>query len=538
MSYCINPSCQKPTNPDTVDYCQHCGSGLLLNHRFRPLKLIGEGGFGRTFQAVDEHSVDESKCVVKQFYPENQAQRLKSKINVTSQTRIIRGPQAIQNLQDIHRKEVEQLSRLKHPQIPTLITHFEQDGYLYLVQEFIDGENLDTELKRQGAFSEAQIWQVLKELLPVIKYINDQHIIHRDIKPENIIRPLNNKPLVLVDFGAAKLVAPQSVSGQFRKTAKTGKTVIGTANFMAPEQEKGREVFASDLYSLGVTCICLLTNASPVKLFDDGSNSWEWRSRSKKVSDKLGKILDNLLELGTAKRYKSADEVIQDIALQSPRGSSNASGKKKPQVTIWHKIASLGAGAQGFAALVSLLIALGLIKVFSPSTLTDILSQVPLASERGLNYSQLREYLRQKNWQAADADTYEVLLKIAGEKSQSRGYINYDEIKSMPCTELKTIDDLWRKASDGKLGFSAQQLIYQQQGQNWQKMYDQVGWGSLISGIFSKTVEQEFNWQTRRFQYKSGMEPKFQNPPAGHLPVIASLVRGNAFPQFAEICKF
>ncbi|HEY9600280.1 MAG TPA: protein kinase, partial [Allocoleopsis sp.] len=75
-----------------------------------------------------------------------------------------------------------------HPQIPTFLAHFEQDSCLYLVQEFIDGTNLAEIVEEEGTFNEAQIWQLLDELLPVLKFIHDRQIIHRDIKPENIIR--------------------------------------------------------------------------------------------------------------------------------------------------------------------------------------------------------------------------------------------------------------------------------------------------------------------------------------------------------------
>ncbi|MBD2384514.1 GUN4 domain-containing protein [Cylindrospermum sp. FACHB-282] len=520
------------------DHCQNCGSGLSLNNRFRPLRLIAEGEFGRTFQVVDKHSLHESQYLVKQFYPQNQAEILKNRINIQTKT-IISGQLAIKKFQEVHRKEVQRLAKLKHPQIPTLITHFEQDGYLYLVTEFIEGENLQTELSRNGGFSESQIWQILNQLLPVLKYLHEQHIIHRDIKPENIIRPLKNKPLVLVEFDAAKLVAPQSVAPTIQNTIGTADmgSRIGTPNYMAPEQYKGREVFSSDLYSLGVTCICLLTNANPSQLFDDGSNSWKWQSR-KKVSDKLGKVLNKLLELGTSNRYQSADEVIRDIASQLPGEKPPKDGAKKLKITILKKIASLGSVTQGLGGLFGVFIALGLIHVCSPSKSTDLFAKVPLPSEGGINYSKLREDLQQKDWKSADIETSELLLKIAGGKSQLRGYINYDEIQTLSCPDLKTINNLWVTASDGKLGFSVQQLIYKQQGKEWQKMYDHVGWGRLSGGNFVKTVEQELDWQTRRMRYKAGMEPIFQNPPAGHLPITASLVQGKAFPRFAEVCQF
>ncbi|GEM_PF-4747411 len=155
-----------------------------------------------------------------------------------------------------------------------------------------------------------------------------------------------------------------------------------------------------------------------------------------------------------------------------------------------------------------------------------------------LDYSKLSEYLTQKNWQAADEATYELLLKLAGEKSQQRGYIDYKALESFPCKELQKIDSLWREASDGKLGFSAQQIIYRERGQNWQKMYDQIEWGRLQGDSFVLIVDRDLNWQTRRLEYKSGMAPNFENPTAGHLPVTIGIVRGKEFPQFAELCQF
>jgi serine/threonine protein kinase len=71
-----------------------------------------------------------------------------------------------------------------HSQIPTLQAHFEQNQYLYLVQEYIDGTNLARVVEEEGTFSEAQIWQLLDDLLPVLKFIHNHQVIHRDIKPE------------------------------------------------------------------------------------------------------------------------------------------------------------------------------------------------------------------------------------------------------------------------------------------------------------------------------------------------------------------
>ncbi|WP_315736979.1 protein kinase domain-containing protein, partial [Limnospira sp. PMC 1245.20] len=135
-----------------------------------------------------------------------------------------------------------------------------------------------------------------------------QHkVIHRDIKPENIIRRASDNKLVLVDFGASKQVQRTSMS-------VTG-TVIGSAAYCAPEQAMGKPQYGSDLYSLGVTCLYLLTQASPSDLYDPLEAQWVWREHlnGNHVSDKLGEILDRLVETVFKKRYKSVAEVWEDL---------------------------------------------------------------------------------------------------------------------------------------------------------------------------------------------------------------------------------
>ncbi|HEY9829743.1 MAG TPA: WD40 repeat domain-containing serine/threonine-protein kinase, partial [Stenomitos sp.] len=295
MSYCLNPECQKANrNRAEAKFCQYCGSKLLLGDRYRALELIGQGGFGRTFLAVDEYKPSKPRCVIKQFYPQ------------------IQGANNIQKAADLFEQEAMRLDELgQHPQIPELLAHFTQDNRQYLIQEFIDGQNLLQELEAEGVFQEAQIRQLLESLLPVLEFIHSHQVIHRDIKPANIIRR-PNRELILVDFGAAKFANETAL-------LLTG-TTIGTPGYLAPEQARGKACFASDLYSLGVTCLYLLTQISPLELFDVGEDNWVWRQYllNNPVSEKLGYILDRLVENGTKKRYQSASEVLRDLESQSP----------------------------------------------------------------------------------------------------------------------------------------------------------------------------------------------------------------------------
>ncbi|ELS33736.1 MULTISPECIES: bifunctional serine/threonine-protein kinase/formylglycine-generating enzyme family protein [Pseudanabaena] len=209
----------------------------------------------------------------------------------------------------------------KHPQIPELLAHCEQDGRQYLVQEFIDGENLLQELKREGRFSEAKIKDLLLDLLPVLQFIHAGNVIHRDIKPENIIRRRSDGKLVLVDFGAAKMATKTALT-------KTG-TMIGSAEYTAPEQARGKAVFASDIYALGVSCIYLLTQIPPFDLFSDHEDAWVWRQflNGNVVSNELGSLVDRMLAKALTRRYQTSAEVLQILQLSPSSQSKSVSPK-------------------------------------------------------------------------------------------------------------------------------------------------------------------------------------------------------------------
>lgn len=211
-------------------------ANLLLNNRYRILKFLGQGSFGKTLLAVDEQVNSSSLCVIKQLLVGG---------NSTYQSKAF----------ELFEREARRLAELGNRQIPKLLDTFEQDGQAFIVQEWIDGWTLEEELL-EGEFSETEIRQLLQELLPVLQYLHDRQIIHRDIKPANIIRrrfnngkQANRGELVLVDFGAAKHLNDASA-------INTG-TLIGSAEYAAPEQIRGQADFTSDLYSLGITCLHL-----------------------------------------------------------------------------------------------------------------------------------------------------------------------------------------------------------------------------------------------------------------------------------------
>jgi serine/threonine protein kinase len=272
---------------------------LLLQNRYRVIKQIGKGGFCKTELALDEGKCPPVSCVIQQVYP----QHLKS---------------------ETFNKKVKLLKELgSHPQIPSLLDNFIEGDRFYLVEEFIDGNNLAEQLEIEGASSEIQIWQLLEYLLPVIQFIHAHNLIHCHIKPESIIHrstssyPDKKGELVLVDFYGFKIATEISFS-QFHPT---GEIDVGSPEYMAPEQAQGKVVFASDLYSLGVTCIYLLTHIPPFDLFDVASDSWVWQDYlTHKVSDRLTQILNKLIQKPISLRFQNAAEVMQALGTYSSFG--------------------------------------------------------------------------------------------------------------------------------------------------------------------------------------------------------------------------
>lgn len=305
MSYCLNPHCPHPQNSNDSNFCLTCGAKLLLRERYRAVQPIGHGGFGKTFLAIDEDKPSRPPAVIKQFFPQTQ------------------GTSNVEKAAELFHREAVRLDELgKHPQIPELLAHFEQEGNLYLVQEYIDGSNLAEEIARKGTFKETQIRQVLDDLLPVLHFMHHHQVIHRDIKPANIIRRqststqsfLSHKTvgqLVLVDFGAAKVFNETQIPG-------TG-TIIGSPEYIAPEQARGQAGFTSDIYSLGVTCLYLLTQISPFDLFDIHEDRWVWRDylKGNSISPQLSRILDKMVASQPNKRYSTALAVIHDLHPQT-----------------------------------------------------------------------------------------------------------------------------------------------------------------------------------------------------------------------------
>jgi len=430
MQVCLNPNCQQQ-NISGTKFCSLCGTKFLLRDRYQVVNFIGEGAFGRTFKAVDQDKLNR-RCVVKQFLPQQMGSGARAKAT------------------ELFQQEAERLDHLgSHPQIPDLLAFFEQDRRLYLIQQFIDGQDLFKELNQNGKFYEQQVRELINQLLPVLDFIHSHNVIHRDIKPDNIIRVADGRTLVLIDFGVSKLVSGSILT-------RMG-TIAGTPGYAPPEQMRGMVYPASDLYSLGVTCIRLLTGCLPHEdgsdeLFDPLKMEWTWRQRVK-VNDDLGQILDKLLQDKVGDRYQSAGDVAQ--ALNSRKHTKlNPSQLPKPQIKLRSTHTQV-----------------------NPSQ--PLKPQVKLISAVGVDYTQLQNLLAGGRWKDANLETDRVMLIAAGRDKIGR--FKEHSIENFPCDDLRIINQLWLDSSNGRFGFSVQKQIWLECGgeinyETEEKLGDRLGW--------------------------------------------------------------
>ena len=476
MSYCINPKCEIPQNSSTAKVCLNCGSNLLLRQRYRPIQTLGKGGFGKTFLAVDEDIPSQPRCAVKQFQFYD------------------RDPEIFNKAVELFHQEAVRLDELgNHPQIPNLLACFEQETQIYLVQEFIDGPTLKQELD-EGVYNENQILQLLQDLLPVLQFIHDHRVIHRDIKPENIIRRQSDKKPVLIDFGIAKVLTDTAL---LRPA-----TLIGSQDYLAPEQMRGKVFPASDLYSLGVTCIRLMTQVPPLDMYDCNTERWWWREFLPKgtiISSELGEILDKLLQNNLNQRYCFAIEVLQDINAALNLFNLNYISPKAliiPTINNSDNLANLNLlSIPDFQTLPTKMVTNSQ-ENFSLSMTLNL--EINLILSTGGDYTKLRDYLSNKKWQEADKETWALLCQSL---SLTVGpQLEISAISQLPCEDLQIVDRLWLHYSQGRFGFSVQKQIYESVKGDYVRFCDRVNWPTYNSSTPLKQV---------RFSHKS---------PPGHLP--------------------
>ncbi len=553
----------------------------LVGAHYRVVQVLGEGGLAKTYIAEDHHRPGHPKCAVKFLKPASN------------------DPNFLPTARRLFNQEAEILEKLgQHAQIPRLLAYFEENQEFYIIQEFIEGHILNTELPPGHRWSESKVILMLQDVLQTLEFVHSSGVIHRDIKPNNLIRRQKDGRLVLIDFGAVKQVRDPRITTHAPLNQKT--ISIGTQGYMPTEQVRGKPRLNSDIYALGMIGIQALTGVDPLHLQEDEDGEVIWRDRAE-VSDELADILIKMVRYHFKERYQSATEVLHALKPLAARYAliQPTSGTRQPSPEVApddDEKASLVSSASSLAPsadlkssqanifvhlnksrlLIGVGIASVLVSIFAgytyitqrqsylqtqeealeqievlktakkyqecvqqartfPKDYSDLHAeaeillnecqqgqaeaqlaearrreaqstsenaiaendqQVELKSDKGIDYTQLRNYLEAKNWKEADLETYNVMLEATNGDNLSK-----ESIRNFPCIDLKTINSLWQYYSEDRFGFSIQNKEYQNLTKSINSLGDKLGW-------------RQGDWMTYNFLWE-----KFHpNVPAGYLP--------------------
>lgn len=321
------PYCQNQI-PQEAHFCPFCGQSasgsltgrlpaqFLLDGRYLIVRLVGQGGMGAVYQAVDTR-IQGRVCAVKEMSihalpPEERAA-------------------AVQNFE----QEAQLLARLRHPYLPQVHDFFQDgsSGRYYLVMDFVEGETLATILAREGALPEHVVREWGDQLCEVLHYLHQQTppIVFRDLKPGNIMLDRSGH-IKLIDFGIARF---------FKPTQTKDTQVIGTPGYAAPEQYgHGQTDARSDIYGLGVTLLTLLTG------YDPAQNPFALpaaRQLNPAVSPQITAVIQRATQIKPEQRWQSTAELRQALATGRlvGKGAKKETASSSGRRLLWAGVALL-----------------------------------------------------------------------------------------------------------------------------------------------------------------------------------------------------
>jgi eukaryotic-like serine/threonine-protein kinase len=214
--------------------------------------------------------------------------------------------------------EMQVLQKMKHPNVVPISDAGEAQGVLFFAMPFIDGETIRQRLSREGAFPMSDATRFARDIALALAHVHSHGVVHRDVKPDNIL--LGPSAAVLLDFGHAR--APAMMSSADSRDAK--KYIVGTANYVSPEQVAGRRVAdsRSDLYSLGCVLLEMLTGQLPFAASSARESMQrrldepppDVRALRPDVPDELAQVLKRSLVADPAERFMSAGHMAEALS--------------------------------------------------------------------------------------------------------------------------------------------------------------------------------------------------------------------------------
>lgn len=369
---------------------------LIYNGKYKIEKYLGGGGFALTYQAM--HTKLNCRVVIK-----------------TPNISVQRDPDYPKYLERF-KKEAQMLAMCctdSHPHIVQVFDFFvEEDGRYCLEMQYIAGESLWEYVQRQGKLPETEAVKYIRQIGLALVEVHKKGVFHLDVTPPNIMLNFdpnipNSGKAVLIDFGIAGDMSPPSTLSRS----------FGNKVFAPYElTRKGIRHSTVDIYCLAGSLYYAITGERPTNSFD-----------RKYEQEELVPPKQLVPSLSDAVN----EAILQGMALEA---------KDRPQtMEEWLNFLSSSQPGRYFVEIESIEVLI-------------------LASDVGVNYQNLQNLLKAGQWKAADEETTRVMLKAA--KREQQGWLDEKSIEKFPCTDLRTIDQLWVKYSNGHFGFSVQKRIW------------------------------------------------------------------------------
>ncbi|MEG3989608.1 serine/threonine-protein kinase [Microcoleus sp. S28C3] len=405
---------------------------------------LGEGGFGATYLA--QKAQNRQRVVIK-----------------TLKDDLLSDPN-FGWYRDKFRDEALLLSLCKHPNIVQIDNYFIDGDLPCIAMEYVAGKDLWNLVEKRGILWETEALNYIRQVAEAVIVVHEKGLLHRDIKPQNIM-VRDNFDAVLIDFGLARGFIPD----------RTQQMTLGlTHGFAPPEQygEIGRFAEYTDVYALAATLYYLLTKTPPTPAFMRALNcplkpSFQINPN---ISDGVHRAIMKGMEMDATKRPQSVQKWLAMLP-QSP-GNRGQRGGVSPTIP-------------------------------SPQPPPQ---PVKLISAKGVDYRKLDRLLASGEWKEADRETAQKMLEVAGRTKD--GWLRVEDLDRFPCEDLRTIDQLWVKNSNGLFGFSVQKRIYQSLGGT--RQYDREIWEAYGDRV---------GWRVNNSTWLSYNDLKFNTKaPQGHLP--------------------
>ncbi|MEG4091251.1 serine/threonine-protein kinase [Microcoleus sp. Pol12B4] len=407
---------------------------------------LGEGGFGATYLA--QKAQNRQRVVIK-----------------TLKDDLLSDPN-FGWYRDKFRDEALLLSLCKHPNIVQIDNYFIDGDLPCIAMEYVAGKDLWELVEKRGILWETEALNYIRKVAEAVIVVHEKGLLHRDIKPQNIM-VRDNFDAVLIDFGLARGFIPD----------RTQQMTLGlTHGFAPPEQygEIGRFAEYTDVYALAATLYYLLTKTPPTPAFMRGLN-YPLKPPfqiNPNISDGVHRAILKGMEMDETKRPQSVQKWLAMLP-QSP-GNRGQRGGVSPTIP-------------------------------SPQPPPQ---PVKLISAKGVDYRQLDRLLASGKWQEADGETAIKMLEVAGRTKD--GWLRGEDIDRFPCEDLRTIDQLWVKYSNGRFGFSVQKRIYESLGGS--REYDRKIWAAFGDRV---------GWRVNSSKWLHYNDLKFNTKaPIGHLPCV------------------